>query len=160
MIHALAHQSLVGSGGSPSGSSQQGYITNQIIRYFNLRLVIIHEIRAPRKLTIRKSLGAGFIMAQATFPDDVLPPEGTYDSREALLAAINKWAAPRGYAFITGRSSRSTSGRQIITYACGRWCRPPTMQYPPAGHTHLPVSEKRISPYKMSNFTCTVLGQN
>ncbi|KAL9564051.1 hypothetical protein ACKAV7_011825 [Fusarium commune] len=25
-------------------------------------------------------------MAQATFPDDVLPPEGTYDSREALLA--------------------------------------------------------------------------
>jgi hypothetical protein len=66
-------------------------------------------------------------MAQATFPDDVLPPEGTYDSREALLAAINKWAAPRGYAFITGRSSRSTSGRQIITYACDRWCRPPSV---------------------------------
>ncbi|KAF4946565.1 hypothetical protein FGADI_11079 [Fusarium gaditjirri] len=66
-------------------------------------------------------------MAQATFPDDVLPPEGTYDSREALLAAINKWAAPRGYAFITGRSSRSTSGRQIITYACDRWCRPPSL---------------------------------
>jgi hypothetical protein len=36
----------------------------------------------------------------------------------------------------------------------------PTMQYPPAGHTHLPVSEKRNSPYKMSNFACTVLGQN
>ncbi|KAF5703902.1 transposase [Fusarium mundagurra] len=66
-------------------------------------------------------------MAQATFPDDVLPPEGTYDSREALLAAIKKWAAPRGYAFITGRSSRSTSGRQIITYACDRWCRPPSV---------------------------------
>ncbi|KAI7770667.1 hypothetical protein LZL87_014325 [Fusarium oxysporum] len=65
-------------------------------------------------------------MAQATFPDDVLPPEGTYDSREALLAAINEWAAPRGYAFITGRSSRSTSGRQIVTYACDRWCRPPS----------------------------------
>jgi hypothetical protein len=29
-------------------------------------------------------------MAQATFPDDVLPPEGIYDSREALLAAINE----------------------------------------------------------------------
>jgi hypothetical protein len=66
-------------------------------------------------------------MAQATFPDDVLPPEGTYDLREALLTAINEWAAPRGYAFITGRSSRSTSGRQIITYACDRWCRPPTV---------------------------------
>ncbi|KAM6513667.1 hypothetical protein FALCPG4_18973 [Fusarium falciforme] len=65
-------------------------------------------------------------MAQATFPDDVLPPEGTYDSREALLAVINEWAAPRGYAFITGRSSRSTSGRQIVTYACDRWCRPPS----------------------------------
>ncbi|KAK7586284.1 hypothetical protein V3481_009030 [Fusarium oxysporum f. sp. vasinfectum] len=65
-------------------------------------------------------------MAQTAFPDDVLPPEGTYDSREALLTAINEWAAPRGYAFITGRSSRSTSGRQIITYACDRWCRPPS----------------------------------
>jgi hypothetical protein len=65
-------------------------------------------------------------MAQATFPDDELPPEGTYDSREALLAAINEWAAPRGYAFITGRSSRLTSGRQIITYACDRWCRLPS----------------------------------
>jgi hypothetical protein len=29
-------------------------------------------------------------MAQTTFPDDVLPPEGTYDSREALLTAINE----------------------------------------------------------------------
>jgi hypothetical protein len=25
------------------------------------------------------------------------------------------------------------------------------MQYLPAGHTHLPVSEKKNSPYKMSN---------
>jgi hypothetical protein len=65
-------------------------------------------------------------MAQTAFSDDVLPPEGTYNSREALLTAINEWAAPRGYAFITGRSSRSTSGRQIITYACDRWCRPPS----------------------------------
>jgi hypothetical protein len=35
-----------------------------------------------------------------TFPDNMLPPESTYDSREALLTAINEWAAPRGYAFI------------------------------------------------------------
>lgn len=34
------------------------------------------------------------------FSDDCLPPEGTYNSREELYAAINDWAAPRGYTFV------------------------------------------------------------
>ncbi|KAJ0127122.1 Uncharacterized protein HZ326_29773 [Fusarium oxysporum f. sp. albedinis] len=64
---------------------------------------------------------------------------------EALLTAINEWAAPRGYAFITGRSSRSTSGRQIITYACDRWCRPPSvslLREEPVVGSRLPVISK------------------
>jgi hypothetical protein len=36
-------------------------------------------------------------MAQLVFPDDVLLPEGVYDTREAVLAAINAWAKLRGY---------------------------------------------------------------
>ncbi|KAL9564032.1 hypothetical protein ACKAV7_011806 [Fusarium commune] len=38
------------------------------------------------------------------FPRDVLPPEGEFSSREELVTAINAWAAPRGYAFISQRS--------------------------------------------------------
>ncbi|KAL9566132.1 hypothetical protein ACKAV7_009750 [Fusarium commune] len=38
------------------------------------------------------------------FPRDVLPPEGAFSSREELVRAINAWAAPRGYAFISQRS--------------------------------------------------------
>ncbi|KAM5528545.1 hypothetical protein FOXYSP1_19026 [Fusarium oxysporum f. sp. phaseoli] len=66
------------------------------------------------------------IEAVTSFPEDCLPPERDYESRDALFQAINTWALPRGYAFTTGRSSRSTSGRQIVTYACDRWCRPPS----------------------------------
>jgi hypothetical protein len=33
-----------------------------------------------------------------------------------------------------------------------------TMQYPPTGNTHLPVSKKSISPYKMHFFNKAVLG--
>ncbi|KAL2104883.1 hypothetical protein VUR80DRAFT_9410 [Thermomyces stellatus] len=36
----------------------------------------------------------------ASFPDDCLPPECDYESRDALFKAINAWAAPRGYAFL------------------------------------------------------------
>ena len=61
----------------------------------------------------------------ATFPDDCLPPECVYTSREALFASINIWAATRGYAFTTGKSRRTTSGMQRVTYACDRCCRPP-----------------------------------
>ncbi|KAM4062547.1 hypothetical protein HRG_013707 [Hirsutella rhossiliensis] len=33
-------------------------------------------------------------MGLTEFPDDCLPPEGQFDSRESLLASINAWAAP------------------------------------------------------------------
>ena len=64
-------------------------------------------------------------MSLPLFPDDCLPPECDYESREALFAAINAWAAPRGYAFTTGRSTKWTSGRQKVTYTCDRSCKPP-----------------------------------
>ncbi|KAI8720121.1 MULE domain-containing protein [Fusarium sp. LHS14.1] len=54
------------------------------------------------------------------FPEDALPPEGQFRSREELTAAINDWAAPRGYAFISQRSSKSISGRLTVTFACDR----------------------------------------
>lgn len=59
-------------------------------------------------------------MAQVIFSDDVLPPEGVYDSREALLTTINAWAKPRGYAFTTGKSSKTTNGRVKVVFACDR----------------------------------------
>ncbi|KAI8710713.1 hypothetical protein NCS52_01552300 [Fusarium sp. LHS14.1] len=55
-----------------------------------------------------------------TFPVDYLPPEGEYESREALFEAINAWAATKGYAFITGRSTKEKTGRRTITYICDR----------------------------------------
>ena len=53
----------------------------------------------------------------ASFPDDCLPPEGFYGSRDALYTAINQWAKGRGYAFTTSKSIKR-DGRQIVTYAC------------------------------------------
>jgi hypothetical protein len=49
-----------------------------------------------------------------------LPPLATYPSREALFEAIQAWAKPRGYAFITGKSKRLESGRYRVYYACDR----------------------------------------
>jgi hypothetical protein len=66
-------------------------------------------------------------MAQAIFPDDVFPPEGIYDSRESLLAAINSWAKPRGYAFTTGKSSKTPNGRVKVVFACDRNKLPPSI---------------------------------
>ncbi|KAF4336982.1 transposase [Fusarium beomiforme] len=54
------------------------------------------------------------------FPDDCLPPEGEYESREALFEAINTWAATRCYAFITGSSTKEKTDRRTITYMCDR----------------------------------------
>lgn len=49
------------------------------------------------------------------FPIDCLPLEGDYFSRETLYAVINDWAASRGYAFMTGRSRKTSNGRlQVI----------------------------------------------
>ncbi|OAQ58241.1 transposase-like protein [Purpureocillium lilacinum] len=64
-------------------------------------------------------------MASA-FADDALPPEGVYDSREALFKAINEWAKPRGYAFTTGKSSKTPNGRVKVVYACDRNRLPPS----------------------------------
>ena len=66
------------------------------------------------------------IQAASRFPDDCLPPEAEYDSRDALFSAINAWAAPRGYAFVTGRSRKEKTGRVTVTYACDRSRRPPS----------------------------------
>uniref|UniRef100_A0A8H7K5T0 MULE transposase domain-containing protein n=1 Tax=Bionectria ochroleuca TaxID=29856 RepID=A0A8H7K5T0_BIOOC len=59
------------------------------------------------------------------FPDDCLPPERDYGSREALHTAINAWAAPRGYAFVTGKSKKTESGRRIVFFSCDRGGAPP-----------------------------------
>lgn len=56
----------------------------------------------------------------ASFANDCLPPEGEYESRDALFQAINTWAATRGYALIAGRSTKEKTGRQTITYMCDR----------------------------------------
>ncbi|KAM4063871.1 MULE transposase [Hirsutella rhossiliensis] len=61
-----------------------------------------------------------------TFGDDALPPEGTYESRESLLSAINSWAKPRGYAFTTGKSTKTPNGRVKIVFACDRNKLPPS----------------------------------
>ena len=49
-----------------------------------------------------------------------LPPLATYPSREALFEAIQAWAKLRGYAFITGKSKKTESGRRKVYYACDR----------------------------------------
>ncbi|RYO85590.1 hypothetical protein DL764_009150 [Monosporascus ibericus] len=56
----------------------------------------------------------------ATFPDDCLPPEGFFESREALFESINTYARPRGYAFITRRSTREKNGYLSVVFACDR----------------------------------------
>ncbi|KAL2019069.1 hypothetical protein VTK56DRAFT_10100 [Thermocarpiscus australiensis] len=65
--------------------------------------------------------------AVTSFPNDCLPPEGDYKSKDALFASINAWAATKGYAFTTGRSTKERSGKQTITYTCNRFCRPPSV---------------------------------
>lgn len=66
------------------------------------------------------------MMGHTVFPDDILPPEGTYESRESLLAAINSWAKPRGYAFTTGKSLKTPNGRVRVIFACDRNKLPPS----------------------------------
>ncbi|KJZ68317.1 hypothetical protein HIM_12292 [Hirsutella minnesotensis 3608] len=73
------------------------------------------------------------------FPADCLPPEGEFDSRDALFAAINAWAAPRGYAFTTGRSRKKAKGRPTVTYACDRAGRPGAHR----GQGDKPMEQKR-----------------
>ena len=63
--------------------------------------------------------------ALGAFREGCLPPECDYESRDALFKAINAWAAPRGYAFTTGKSTKEKTGRRTVTYSCDRSCRPP-----------------------------------
>ncbi len=57
--------------------------------------------------------------AMATFAEDCLPPEGFFESREALFKSINAYAKPRGYAFITRRSGQVNGFTKVI-FACDR----------------------------------------
>ncbi|KAI7768235.1 hypothetical protein LZL87_014081 [Fusarium oxysporum] len=59
------------------------------------------------------------------FPNDALPPEGDYTSREKLYVAINAWAASRGYAFVTKNSWKTSSGRTGVIFSCDRGGRAP-----------------------------------
>ncbi len=70
-------------------------------------------------------MNSSFANRLLVFPDDCLPPEGEYESRDALFQAINAWAATRGYAFKIGRSKKEKGGKQTITYYCDRSCPPP-----------------------------------
>ena len=65
-------------------------------------------------------------MATAAWPDDCLPPEAYFESRQALIQSINAWALPRGYAFVMKKSVKERDGRTTVTYACDRSRRPPT----------------------------------
>jgi len=54
-----------------------------------------------------------------------LPPEGIYSSKDALFRAINEWAKPRGYAFVTGKSKRAPGSiRQKVYFSCDRCYNP------------------------------------
>ena len=55
-----------------------------------------------------------------------LPPQALYPSREALFEAIQSWAKPRGYAFITRKSKKLESGRIKVYYTCDRCKQPPS----------------------------------
>jgi hypothetical protein len=56
---------------------------------------------------------------------NILPPEGIYESREALFAAVNAWAKHRGYAFTCGKSYKTPNGRTKVVVACDRNHAPP-----------------------------------
>jgi hypothetical protein len=59
------------------------------------------------------------------FPDIILRPEGIYESREALFAAVNAWIKPRGYLFTTGKSRNILNNRNRVVVACDRNRRSP-----------------------------------
>jgi hypothetical protein len=85
-------------------------------------------------------------MAAVTFPNDCLPPEAIYESREALFKAINAWAKTRGYAFTTQRSTKEKSGNMTIIYACDRSREPPTAQ---TGYQRRTTTRKTNCPFSV-----------
>jgi hypothetical protein len=56
-----------------------------------------------------------------SFTEDCLPPEQEYESRDALFKAINDWAAHRGYAFTTGRSTVEKMSDINHSCICSKW---------------------------------------
>jgi DNA-binding CsgD family transcriptional regulator len=46
--------------------------------------------------------------------------EGHCSSREEVRSAINAWTAPRGYAFVIKRSSKTANGRTHVIFNCDR----------------------------------------
>jgi hypothetical protein len=54
------------------------------------------------------------------FPEDVLPPEGIHESREALFATGNAWAKYLGYVFTSGKSYKIPHGRTKGVITCDR----------------------------------------
>jgi hypothetical protein len=64
-----------------------------------------------------------------------LPPESTYESREALLAAINCWAKSRGFAFTTGKSTKTPNGRTKVIFGCDRSGKPRNLSTERVRHT-------------------------
>ncbi|PCG88148.1 Hypothetical protein PENO1_111880 [Penicillium occitanis (nom. inval.)] len=59
------------------------------------------------------------------FSSDILPPEGDFNSRKAVFDYVNSWAKPRGYAFTTGKSLKTSNGRVKVFFACDRNKPPP-----------------------------------
>ena len=62
----------------------------------------------------------------ATFLDDCLPPEGFFETRDALFELINAYVKPRGYAFITQRLIHGPSGFLRVFFVCDGSRRPPS----------------------------------
>ena len=62
----------------------------------------------------------------AAFPDDCLPPEGFFESRQALFESINAHAKSRGYAFVIRRSTQRSNGYSKVFFACDRSREPPS----------------------------------
>ncbi|GAM37723.1 hypothetical protein TCE0_029f07872 [Talaromyces pinophilus] len=60
------------------------------------------------------------------FSSDILPPEGDFNSRKAVFDHVNSWAKPRGYAFTTGKSLKTSNGRVKVFFACDRNKPPPS----------------------------------
>jgi hypothetical protein len=56
----------------------------------------------------------------SSWANDVLPPEGQFNSRYELRVTINAWAAPRGYAFVVKRSRTTKNGTSEVVFSCDR----------------------------------------
>ena len=84
-------------------------------------------IAAPTFQTISTALPAisAPIVQRARDVEMSLPPQGAYTSKEALFRAIQAWAQPRGYAFVSGKSKHTPgSNRTKVWFSCDRCYKP------------------------------------